>query len=94
MPVENHAVHTKTRIAADKPYGCNNLDRDMVGYSAPNRRAGANGYEPTFWMERVKIPHVMSRECRYDMSNKDTRCDGCKHRGSGEAYADRIRSAA
>ena len=94
MPVENHPVHAKTSIGASKPYGCHNLDREMMGYSAPNRRAGSNGYDPTFWMERVKISHVMSRECRYDMSNKDTRCDGCKHRGSGEAYADRIRSAA
>ena len=28
----------------------------------------------------------MSMECRYDKSLSDTRCSGCKHAGSGEAY--------
>lgn len=87
MPVEDHAVNEKVRIKANEPYGCNNKERLMNGYSAPDRRAGTNGYMPTFWMERVKIPHVMSRECRYDMSLADARCDGCKHAGSGERYS-------
>ena len=94
MPVEDHEVHEKTRIEAAKPYGCHNRDRDMTGYSAPNRFAGTTGHEPIYWLGRVKIPHVMSRECRYDMSNNDSRCNGCKHRGSGEAYAKKVQNAA
>ena len=94
MPVEDHAVHEKVRISESKPYGCHNRDRDMTGYSAPNRFTGTTGYEPIYWLGRVKIPHIMSRECRYDMSLKDPRCDGCKHRGSGEAYDAKVREAA
>lgn len=93
MPVEDHAVHEKTRIEAQKPYGCHNLGRDMTGYHAINRFAGTTGHQPVWWLERVRIPHVMSRECRYDMSNGDPRCDGCRHRGSGEAYAKRVTEA-
>ena len=94
MPVEDHAVHEKTRFDDTKRYGCHNKDRLMTGYSAPDRRAGTNGYVPTFWMERIKIPHVMSRECRFDMSLKDPWCEGCKHRGSGEAYDAEVRKLA
>lgn len=94
MPVIEHKVHKKVKRDADYKYGCNNKDRDFNGYSAPDRRAGTNGYMPTFWMERVKIPHVMSRECRYDMSLKDKQCEGCKHRGSGEAYDAKVRKLA
>lgn len=87
MPVEEHAVHKKVSIKANKPYGCHNKDRLMTGYNAPNRAAGTDGYKPTWWLERVRIPHVMSKECRYDMSLKDARCEGCNHAGSGERYA-------
>ena len=94
MAVIDHPVHEKTRFDDTNRYGCHNKERLMMGYSAPDRRAGTNGYMPTFWMERVKIPHVMSRECRFDMSLKDPWCEGCKHRGSGEAYDARVRAAA
>lgn len=92
MPVEEHAVHSKVRIKADKPYGCSNREIS-AGYHAPNRAAGTDGYKPTWFLERVRIPHTMSRECRYDMSLTDPRCVGCKHRGTGEAYAAMIRAA-
>ena len=94
MPVEDHAVHEKTRFDNTKRYGCHNGERDFVGYSAPNRFAGTTGHEPIYWLGRVKIPHVMSRECRYDRSLKDPWCEGCKHRGSGEAYDAKVREAA
>lgn len=94
MPVEEHEVHEKVKIDLHTPYGCHNRDRDFTGYSAPRRFAGTTGHEPIYWLGRVKIPHVMSRECRYDRSLKDPRCDGCKHRGSGEAYDAKIREAA
>lgn len=93
MPVEDHAVHAKTSIAENKPYGC--FNREMsAGYHAINRFAGTTGHQPIWWLERVRIPHVMSRECRYDMSMTDKRCDGCKHRGSGEAYSKKVKDAA
>lgn len=92
MPVEEHKVHEKVREKAGTKYGCHNKDRDFVGYSAPNRFAGTTGHEPIWWIGRMKIPHVMSRECRYDMSLKDVKCESCKHIGSGEAYAEKIRA--
>ena len=94
MPVIEHEVHEKVRISENKPYGCHNHDRDFTNYSAPNRFTGTTGYEPIYWLGRKSIPHVMSRECRYDTSLKDPRCDDCKHRGSGEAYDAKVRTAA
>ena len=91
MPVEDHAVHDIVRIDAAKPYGCK--DREFSeAYHAPNRAAGTNGYQPVWFLERVRIAHTMSRECRYDMSLTDARCTDCKHRGRGEKYAARIRA--
>ena len=75
MPVEDHEVHEKVKIAENKPYGCHNVDRNSEGYLGSP------------WGTAKFIAHVMSTECRYDMSMTDPRCDGCKHRGTGEAYA-------
>jgi hypothetical protein len=91
MPVEAHEVHEKVRIDAAKPYGCHNRDGFKEAYHAPNRFAGTTGHQPIWWLERVRIPFTMSRECRYDMSLTDPRCNECKHRGSGEAYDAKIR---
>jgi hypothetical protein len=38
------------------------------------------------------VEHVMSKECRYDMSLTDQRCATCLKKGSGEKYSDMIRS--
>ena len=94
MPVENHAVHSKVREKEGTKYGCYNRKPYMESYYAPNRKMGSSGYEPIFFFERVRIPHTMSRECRYDMSLQDVKCDGCQHRGSGEAYDKNIRANA
>lgn len=32
------------------------------------------------------IPHVMTTECRNGASLTDLKCEGCEHRGSGEAH--------
>lgn len=93
MPVEDHAVSEIVRIKDSKPYGCNNKPRDFSGYHAPNRFAGTTGNEPIWWIGRMRIPHVMSRECRYDMSLKDARCGGCNHAGGGERYAAMVTAA-
>lgn len=92
MAVIDHAVHDKVKIAEDKPYGCHNGDRDCKGYYAPQRFSGSDGYKPMFRYEAVRVPHRMSKECRYDMSLTDPRCNGCKHRGSGEQYNEMVRS--
>lgn len=92
MAVIEHAVHEKVKIKADKPYGCHNKDRDSKGYYAPNRMAGSDGYKPMFRYEAIRIERRMSLECRYDMSLTDARCNGCKHRGSGERYADMVKT--
>lgn len=92
MPVEDHEVHEKVRITEDKPYGCHNRKEYMEAYYAPNRFFGSDGYKPSVKFEALRIPHTMSRECRYDMSLKDQRCTGCSHQGSGEKYAAKVRS--
>ena len=94
MAVIDHPVHEKVKISEDSRYGCHNRKDFMEAYYAPNRAAGTDGYKPTWWLERVRVPFTMSRECRFDMSLRDPRCEGCKHRGSGEAYDARIRAAA
>jgi hypothetical protein len=92
MPVEEHEVHSKVKEKAGTKYGCFNRQGYMEAYYAPNRMAGSDGYKPMFRLEAVRIPHTMSRECRYDMSLKDVKCEGCKHRGSGEAYDAKVRA--
>lgn len=92
MPVIDHEVHESTKAGLDKRYGCWNKSRDFNAYYAPQRFAGSDGYKPSFRFEAVRIVNRMSKECRYDMSKTDYMCEGCKHRGSGEAYAELVRS--
>lgn len=79
MPVDDHPVHEKVRIDADKPYGCK--DRVMSkGYYAPNREYRPDG---TFYLRLSFIPHVMTTGCKYDFRRTDPRCKGCKQRSDG-----------
>jgi len=79
MPVLDHEVHHSVKHGEDKRYGCH------------NRAAYADGYTASTWGTPSQVKNAMSRECRFDMSLKDPWCEGCKHRGSGEAYNERIR---
>lgn len=90
MPVEDHDVHDKTKIGPDHRYGCHNKAGFTEAYRAPHRRHGSNGFIAVFEIEAVRIPYTMSRECRYDMSLTDWQCEGCRHRGTGEAYAESV----
>lgn len=84
MPVEDHAVHEMTRFDDTKRYGCHNRGAYAGAYMAhPWAATGGK------WAE-----YRMSRECRFDMSLRDPWCEGCKHRGSGEAYDAKVRAAA
>ena len=80
LPVDDIPVHEKVKEKPGTKYGCHNRKDFMEAYYAPNRKMGSSGYEPIFFFERVRVPHVMSRNCKYDMSDKDVKCEGCKHK--------------
>lgn len=70
MPVDDHAVHPSTQKGPDFRYGCWNHAAYSEGYWAHpwNRKGGK-------W-----VKHVMSRDCRYDLSHQDYACEGCNRR--------------
>ena len=75
MPVEDHEVHEKVRISADKPYGCHSRTGFSKGYYAPDRVYRPNG---TFYVVQTFIPHAMSAQCRaFYLWDTDPRCGGC-----------------
>lgn len=78
MPVVDTPVHEKVREKEGARYGCWNLPRPKEG-----QLVSGFGF-------RYQYRH--SIECRFDMSLKDTKCEGCKWRGSGEAYSESIRA--
>ena len=80
MPVEDHAVHEKVREKEGAVYGCWNKPRPVRGQPV---------YSP---FSNSEWPYVFSTECRFDMSLKDPKCDGCEWRGSGERYDAQVRA--
>ena len=87
MPVEEHAVHEKVKIAADAPYGCYNRGKFSRGYQAPDRRYKPDG---TFYVIQTRIMHNMSESCRnYYLWDTDPRCKGCTTAKDFE-YRDRM----
>lgn len=78
MTVEDHPVHPKTAIKADKPYGCHSRREFLVGvdgYYAPQRKYKEDG---TFEMGLEWIPFANSTKCRsFALWNTDARCAGC-----------------
>lgn len=80
MPVIDTPVHQKTVGGA--LYGCHNRADFAIGYLA------------SLWSEPEYVAHTMSRECRYDSSLTDAKCEGCKHRGSSEEYQSDLQAAA
>ena len=78
-PVDDHPVHKKVRIEANKPYGCKNHVTSK-GYYAPDRVYRPDG---TFYIVQVFIPHVMTTSCKYDLAEQDPRCTGCKWESDG-----------
>lgn len=89
MPVVDTPVHEKVREKEGAVYGCwNKPRRKQLGYYVPERCITLKGvtYEATY------VENTMSEECRFDMSLKDPKCDGCEWRGSGEKYDEMVRS--
>lgn len=88
MAVLESNPHPVTVRASSTPYGCSNMTyRD--GYWIKTRQYAEDG---TYEMVDTFIKHVMSKECRYDHSLTDQRCQFCDHRGTGEIYDQMIRS--
>ena len=73
-PVLDHPVHEKMKLKAGTKYGCFDKKRTTVGYYALDRQYRPDG---TFVVTHKFISDVMSKTCKYDMSQKDKRCEGC-----------------
>ena len=84
MPVLDHEVHVVTKIRADKPYGCHSRKGMSNGYIAPDRQYRLDG---TYVLTQKFISHAMSEACRYDLSDKDPRCNDCSIKRD-KAYLD------
>ena len=96
MPVLDHATHPSTVMPADYRHGCFNREA-AEGYWAQDGYTSLSSHKGNALRAHVKlvwIPHVMSRECRFDHSLTDPACEGCKHRGSGERYAQMVKEKA
>ena len=81
MPVIEHPVHEHGVRDAEHRYGCwNRPDRFKKSYWAPHRRTFPDG---SFELVSVRVPFVMSHDCRYDGKNgkagDDPYCEGCRH---------------
>lgn len=90
MPVIDHEIHPMTQKTGHEPYGC--FNRTIKPYYMVKTRE----YRPdkTYEMVDELVAHTMSTECRNDSSLRDPRCEQCRHRGSGERYAESVREAA
>ena len=84
MPVIDHPIHPSTQKGKDFRYGCWNGDREFLGYVAPDREL--NLLTGKYELNAVWIKHELSKECRYDLSNKDNNCKGCKHVPQSKAF--------
>lgn len=62
----------------DMTHGCHNRSPFRESYPAQDGR-DEEGHTKT-----VQVPHVMSKDCRYDLRVTDPACVGCKHRYEGE----------
>ena len=92
-PVEEHAVHEKVRQKEGARYGCHNKPRRRDDYFVKTGHDATKTHfdgDVTTRQRRSLIPDFGSLECRYDMSLTDDKCEGCEHRGSGEAYDKKI----
>lgn len=74
MPVVDHQVH---------PHGVRD---DGHRYGCFNRKPFKKTVVVEDWQGVYRWPFRMSMECRYDRSETDPACAGCKHIGSGAEY--------
>lgn len=76
-PVEDHPVHESTKIDSSFRYGCHNRRGFSSGYYAPNR---VYGYDGLYSIELRWIKFAMSTDCKFDLSDRDPGCEGCRHK--------------
>jgi hypothetical protein len=76
MPVIDHPVHEHGIRDSEHRYGCHNRPARFV-------ETVHSGNMQTSW------PFRMSHECRYDRSNTDSACAGCKYANIGHKYVTR-----
>lgn len=89
MPVDDHPIHSSTQKGADFRYGCWNRKPLADAYMAPQRFAKPDESDfvirnftcsnTDFEIGTVFVLHKMSTDCKYDMSDTDPNCKGCKH---------------
>lgn len=88
MPVVDHEVHPHGVRDDGHRYGCHNRPDEFepaVWLQDGWMPAVIDG-EPTRLPRMIDIEFRMSNECRYDRSETDPACAGCKHIGSGAEY--------
>jgi ribosomal protein S27E len=81
--------HPVSPLTVAKPAyeACQNKQR-KPSYWATDRRYFPDG---SYEFVSVRIPDNSSKTCRYDMSQIDSRCEGCPQVGVGNAYNEHIR---
>jgi hypothetical protein len=93
MPVLQHEVHSSVIEASEAKYGCNNKPRSRKSLMVKDGLAfDIKDNEYIAYFRRKVISDFGSLECRYAHSLSDSKCLGCCHRGSGEAYNEFIRN--
>ena len=88
MPVLDHETHHSVVHHAGAVYGCWNRDKFKDGYTVLVRVYFPDG---KYDMQIEIVPHMMSTDCRFDLSDNDTKCNGCMHQGRGKIYNEMIR---
>lgn len=97
MPVIDTPVHEKTRAGSGHRYFCNNKPRTREPYLAPDGYVTVHDHKDHGTMVMVKMSWVEDTgtlDCRHDISLSDSGCEGCCHRGVGEAYWEEYRKRA
>lgn len=85
MPVIDHGQHDSTKKDSQAHrYGCWNRPDEFEPYTIV--QDGWRVFGADLIPRRAEIEFRMSHECRYDRSETDPACAGCKHIGSGAAY--------
>jgi hypothetical protein len=92
MPGLDHPVHEKTRVGDDFRYGCHNRGKYAAGYFAPDGYTPAYAGATQMHVQMRFVPHVLSTDCRFDLSQTDPACRDCKHRGKGAEYNELLRT--
>lgn len=96
MPVIDTEVHPLVRQEPGARYGCNGKPRrrDMLLVKAGYTSAPGNLFAMVRKQIWHRVPDNGSKECRYDRSLGDPKCEGCQHRGSGQEYSKSVQMAA